>query len=210
MSVMKNKFEYVIGIDQSYKRTGLSLSYKGEPIDYFSISPEASESISDARKEISNIIYQWLSKSASEGKLEPSKTICLFESIRMFSHGFLSMDYILKTGALITNISDIMESFGIICFSVDTRAWKAAVIGTSKPKDNLYKINPAKWPTICFVRDHLKIDHSKILIPEKKRKNGTIRIKGNYYSVNDDLCDAICISLYPFKENAKNMKKLEF
>jgi len=205
-----NKFEYVIGIDQSYKRTGLSLSYKGELVDCFSISPETSEAIYDARKYISNNIYQWLKKSVSECQLEPSKTICLFESIRMFSRGFLSMDYILKTGALITNISDIMREFDIQCYSVDTRAWKSVVVGTSKPKDNQYKINPAKWPTICYVRDNLKIDHNKILILEKKKKNGTINIKGNYYSVNDDLCDAICISLYPFKENAKNMKKLEF
>ena len=205
-----NEFEYVIGIDQSYKRTGLSLSYKGKLVDYFTISPEFLSDIELKRKYIANIIYQWLQKSVSEGKLEPQKTICLFESIRMFSRGFLNMDYILKTGALITNIADIMSEFTINCYSIDTRAWKAAVVGTSKPQENKYKINPAKWPTILYCKNILQIEYDKMLIPEKRHKAGTIRVKKQLYSVNDDLCDAICISLYPFKGNAKNMKKLEF
>lgn len=201
--------KYVIGIDQSYKRTGLSLSYEGKLIDYFSISPEDTQTISEKRKYISNIVYHWLGKSVSEGKLEPQNTICIFESIRMFSRGFLSMDYLLKTTALITNIADIMIEAGIECYSVDTRAWKSTVIGTSKPQVNKWKINPAKWPTICYVRDKLDVDHKALLIPEKHRKAGTILIHGKHYSVNDDLCDAICISLYLHK-NGKNLKKLLF
>lgn len=201
--------KYVIGIDQSYKRTGLSLSYEGKLIDYFSISPEGPQTISEKRKYISNIVYHWLNKSVSEGKLEPQSTICIFESIRMFSRGFLSMDYLLKTTALITNIADIMMEAGIECYSVDTRAWKSTVIGTSKPQTNKWKIDPAKWPTICYVRDHLDIDHKALLIPEKHRKTGTILVHGKHYSVNDDLCDAICISLYLYK-NGKNLRKLSF
>lgn len=202
--------KYIIGIDQSYKRTGLSLSYEGKIVDYLSISPEDPQTISEKRKYISNIVYHWLSKSVSEGKLEPQSTICLFESIRMFSRGFVSMDYVLKTGALITNIADIMYDHQIDCYCVDTRAWKSSVVGTSKPKENKWKINPAKWPTICYVRDNLNIPHEALLIPEKHRKAGTILIHGKHYSVNDDLCDAICISLYPFSKNAKNMRKIVF
>lgn len=200
--------EYVIGIDQSYARTAYSICHKGNIIACGSFAPEASNRPTDKRKFIRQGIYQATIKKARIAGFTPANTIVLFERIRMFSRGFLSMNYIVKTGALIAIMADMFIEAGYQCYTVDTRAWKAGVIGTSKPKNNKYGINPAKWPTILYVRDNRIVPSRKFLVPEKRHKKGTIQIRGKYYSINDDVCDAICISKYPFSKTKTEIDEL--
>jgi len=61
------------------------------------------------------------------------------ERIRTFTMGkkegkgqFLNINYIKATGGLITTIVDAAYLFGIKVYSVDTRSWKAQVVGTTK------------------------------------------------------------------------------
>ena len=200
--------EYVIGIDQSYTRTAYSICHQGKIIACGSIAPKASNQAYMKRKLIGRYISKALNKNARIYGFNPDNTIILFERIRMFSRGFLSMNYIVKTGALIALMSDMFTELGYECFTVDTRAWKAAVVGTSKPKSNHFGINPAKWPTILYVRDNKLIPGNKYLVEEKRRKKGVLRIDGKYYSVNDDICDAVCISKFPFSVHKGEVEEL--
>ena len=45
----------------------------------------------------------------------------------------MNVEYLKQTGALCSAIIDTASEFGIDCWSADTRAWKASVLGTSKP-----------------------------------------------------------------------------
>ena len=201
----------VIGIDQSYKRTGISICINGNISYINSISPDPSSVPSEKRLYIVNNIYQLIYDVIKREHLDPQNTIVVFEKIRQFSKGFISINYIVETGALISCIADLFRSKGYECYCVDTRAWKSNVIGTSKPEDNKYGIQPSKWPTIKYVKNQLK-DNTVILIEENKKKKGTIKIKGKYYSINDDACDAACIAQFYFKTKnpMKLLKKVEF
>lgn len=117
----------------------------------------------------------------------------------MRSQGFLSMNYILSTSALIMNIVDIAYKYGIKVYSVDTRSWKSNIVGSSKGKKKKvlitkgknkgkYKIvTDNKTDTLKYVKNVLKID-----------------TKGD-----DDVSDAICISKYGFLDKNKRKLRLE-
>lgn len=121
------------------------------------------------------------------------------------------MNYIVETGALVSYLADIFRNQGYNCYWIDTRAWKACVVGTSKPEENKYGIDKAKWPTIKYVKRQLK-NYDCILIPENRKKKGTIKLHGQYYSINDDACDSACIAQFYFKSNnpMKLLKKIDF
>lgn len=207
---MNKKIKAIVGIDQSYKRSGIAICINGNITYIDSISPQASLCSSEKRKYLTNNIYHNVKQKLIECHLGSQDTIIVFEKIRQFSRGFISMNYIVETGALIAYLVDKFKDDGYECYCIDTRAWKSAVVGTSKPENNKYKINPAKWPTIKYIRT--QVDNSLILVPEKKKKKGTIKIKGNYYSVNDDACDAACIAQFYFKSKDpfKLLKTIDF
>lgn len=202
----------VIGIDQSYNRTGIVAIYKHEKewerperIKFISIDFAKCKTNTEKRKLISSDI-EWVVSSALEKGYSVS-VVC--ERIRLFSKGKISLDYIEKTGALIAAIADTLDRYGIQLYSVDTKTWKSSIVGTSKPKENKYGIDPNKYPTIKFVQGcgHLK----DILIPYTGRgKKGIIRATdGCQYEINDDLADAYCIALYGLLSEERQKLKLE-
>lgn len=200
----------VIGIDQSYKRTGVSACRDGKIIYCFSITPEASDCPSDKRKSIINGITNNVIEN-KDLNIDPKRTIVVMERVRLFSRGFISFDYIVKTGALVAMISDLFYGAGMETYVVDTRAWKKAVVGTSKPAQNKYGLAPEKWPTINYVKHMKEVKNSDILIEYPRQKKGVIRKNDKFYEVNDDLCDAICISKFFFVDgygNCKNLHKM--
>ena len=96
-----------------------------------------------------------------------------------------------------TTIIDTCFENNIPVFSVDTRCWKAQVIGTSKPQNNKYGVSPEKWPTVKWV---IKQGRRKDILLEVqgRRKSGTF-IKGNKkYEYNDDAADSAAISMFWF------------
>jgi hypothetical protein len=132
----------------------------------------------------------------------------IIERIRLQSQGFINIDYIKSIGALNAVIVDCAKQYGLKVYSVDTRAWKSAIVGTSKPMNNKYGINPEKWPTIQFIRRMGFED--KILIPvSKRKKTGVIIIDGERYTFNDDAADSACIALYGFLPQNKQKLLLE-
>ena len=74
---------------------------------------------------------------------------------------------------------------------METRTWKSAVLGTSKPIfDPIEGVNnPQKFGS---VRKAIDLGFEEKLRVVKRGKHG----KGISY--NDDMADAICMSLYPF------------
>lgn len=114
----------------------------------------------------------------------------------------MSTEYIKQTGALIATIVDAAYEHGIPVYSVDTRAWKSAVIGTSKPEDGNNKL-----PAINFIR---KLGwEDEILIPIPRKRKGCFEKDGSFYMWNDDAADSACIALFGFTPGFKEKLKLE-
>ena len=186
----------VIGIDQSYARTGISLAGDGKLLKVSYIPFKPSECHSEKRKKVKGKLTQIIKLNKHKAK----KMIIIVERIRQFSGGTLSMDYIKSTGALIGCIVDTAAEYGISVFSADTRSWKAQVVGTVKPKTNCYYVDPKKWPTIEYLLKKRRDVHERDLLVEvgKRSRNFAKKIGDKKYSYNDDAADSACIALYGF------------
>lgn len=193
----------VIGIDQSYTRTGISISGDGQLLKVGYIPFEPSECHSEKRKKVTKV----LSNIIERNKHKASQLIVIVERIRQFSGGTLSMDYIKSTGALIGCIVDTAAEYGIPVYSADTRSWKSQVVGTSVPKANKYNVDPKKWPTIEFLLRRRDVREADLLVEVGKRsKKYAKQIDGVKYCYNDDAADSACISLYGFSKG-RSLKK---
>lgn len=208
----------VIGIDQSYKRTGITVLYDKEPLLFKSMEFLDCENNTQKRKqlacEIGRIIIDCGNKwdGFMKGRKVPDRIMVITERIRLRSQGFISESYIKATGALVATILDVCTAYKVPVYSVDTRSWKSQIVGTSRPMDNKYGINPEKYPTILYM--HRKGLLEPLLIPyHGKGKKGIIpvRVHGEraLYEVNDDLADSYCIALYGFLPEHKQKLKEE-
>lgn len=208
------KHDYVIGIDQSYTRTGITILKDKEVVEMFSLEYEHCKNNSEKRTALENTLYEMV--------LDHNITnpLVITERIRLRSQGFLSEAYIKATGALIAIIIDFFHYYNETpVYSVDTRSWKSQIVGTSKPLSNPYGINPEKYPTILYMRrkgllhwiaeeyegrgEKGVIWANRTLTDGKKEK---VRVK-----INDDLADSYCIAMYGFlPENKQKLKEERF
>ncbi len=208
--------KYVIGIDQSYARTGITVLKNKEVVEMHSLNFEHCNSNTDKRQMLATYLSELLLESDSVN----NDIVVITERIRLRSQGFLSENYIKATGALVATIIDVCTPLNIKVYSVDTRAWKSAIVGTSKPLENPYGINPEKYRTILYMRDRGLLKH--IAEEYKGRgKKGVISVKmdvveGNRKvrkkvpcKINDDLADSYCIALYGFLPKGKQKLKEE-
>ena len=199
----------VIGIDQSYTRTGITVIKDKNILKMKSVDFKDCDNNTDKRNYIWSVLERYFVTCVNP---ENSNVIVLCERIRLRSQGFLSENYIKATGALIATIIDVCRLYNVHVYSVDTRAWKSAIIGTSKPKENQYGINPEKYPTILYMRNkgllNMIAEHY-----EGRGKKGIINIKINGQKVpckiNDDLADSYCIAMYGFLPESKQKLKEE-
>ena len=200
----------VIGIDESYSRTGITIMESNKIIKTLSIDYMGCNNNTQKRQllriKLSKIIGHYTDR------LEDITVIT--ERIRLRSQGFLSEFYIKSTGALVATIVDTFEQFNIPVYSVDTRAWKSAIVGTSKPKENKYGIDPHKWPTILYLKQKGLLKH--IVEPYKgKSTKGVIKVNMGLTEgivncrINDDVADSICIARYGFLPKSKQKLKEE-
>lgn len=195
----------VIGIDQSYTRTGISIAGDGKLLKVSYIPFTTSECHSEKRKKVKGKLTQIIKLNKHKAK----QIIIIVERIRQFSSGTLSMSYIKSTGALIGCIVDTANEFGISVFSADTRSWKSQVVGTSVPKANKFNVDPKKWPTIQYLLQRNDVDEADLLVPVGKRcKKFAKRIGEVRYCYNDDAADSACIALYGFSKG-RSLKKEE-
>lgn len=152
-----------VGIDQSYTNCGIAISHEGVLTQAISHKPRGK---SKPEKRLD--VYSRLIEIGTELRpLAGSGGVCfVYERIRMHSKGFVSMPYILATAALCGVIQEVAYEMGFACYSVDTRAWKKAVVGTIDKQLNNEKIPPEKYPTILWARqaglvDEDERDHDK-------------------------------------------------
>jgi hypothetical protein len=195
----------VIGIDQSYTRTGISIAGDGKLLKVGYIPFEPSECHSEKRKKVKDKLTQIIKLN----KHKASQMVIIVERIRQFSGGNLSMDYIKSTGALIGCIVDTAAEYGVSVFSADTRSWKSQVVGTSVPRANKYNVDPKKWPTIEYLLSRNDVVQDDLLVEVGKRsKKFAYCIEGTKYCFNDDAADSACIALYGFAKG-RSLKREE-
>ena len=172
--------QVIIGIDQSYKNTGITIIADGKIKIVRSIQLSKLKSNSDRRRVLKQRLFALLSQISSKC----SNIVCIIERIRLRSQGFININYIKSIGALNAMIVDVMSEFDVKVYSVDTRCWKAQVIGTSKPLDNKYGVPPEKYPTVVWcIKQGFK---SSILIDmsSTKTRKGTFTKNGKRYKFN--------------------------
>lgn len=201
----------VIGIDQSYKDTGIAVSVDGclkSVTDCYTASLKSNTEKRRILRENLNKIFEKMTRKAKENDAE---LICIIERIRLHSgkNSFISIDYIKSIGALNSLIVDLADAYGIPVYSVETRAWKAAVVGTTKSQSNPYGFDDKKWPTIvwCVAKGYKEYiierdvpKRRKKAVIEKKSKGSSKVVR---YTYNDNRADAICLSLYGFTDKPK-------
>lgn len=193
----------VIGVDQSYKNCGISIAADGKLLKVSNLSFKACENHSEARK----LLRAKLTRIISLNRPKCHEMILVFERIRQFSNGFISMPYITGMGALNAVMIDTAYEFGVKCYSVNTKSWKAKVVGTSKPECNDFGVPPEKWPTVkwCIAQGFEK----EILNPVfgRKTKGTFIADDGNRYEYDNDAADGAAIAMSPFCLDSERLKE---
>ena len=178
----------MIGVDQSYARTGISVAADGQLLMVRSIDFKCLKTKSDKRKLLKEVLHKLICNMLLKAK----RVVVICERVRTFSGGFLSTAYIQATGALIAVIVDTAYEFNIQVFSADTRAWKSQVVGTTKAKNGNKKL-----PTIEFIISR----GFKDSICSLNKKNVIV--------YDDDAADSGCIALYGFIKKGIRKLKLE-
>jgi len=201
---MNKKYKCIcIGIDQSYANTGVSITADGELKKVISIYLGNLDTNSEKRARLRNK----LSNIVSNMNKQASKVVCVIERIRLMSKGFLNINYIKSIGALNALITDVMNENGVKTYSVDTRCWKAQIIGTSKPKKNDFGVPEEKWPTIEWLISKGFEDSILICMEGTKKKNGIFYKDGKKYMYNNDAADSAGISLFWFKGDKNKLEE---
>lgn len=189
-----------LGFDQSYSGTGIALAGELRNGDYEiihceSVRPVPGESKSDYRVKVRKAINRIIVKYRHLG----DELFAVCEAVRFNTQGAQVVNYHLIWGALMGTICDYLwECQEVTLRKADTRAWKKAVIGTSKPADSAPKgVDPKKWPTIqhmLYVEDVPK-ECLRIERPPRSRVY-TWEEDGKKYTYDDNVADACGIALY--------------
>lgn len=191
-----------IGIDQSYKNCGVSISADGQLLKVAHIKLEQCRTNTDKRRLLKAYLDNMLKAITSKA----DSIICIIERIRLHSQGFLNIDYIKSMGALNAVIIDIMDEYDIPVYSVDTRCWKSQVVGTSKPKDNNLGVPKEKYPTVEWCIEQ-GFENSVLRIVKGRKVKGTFVRNGIRYMYDNDACDSSAISMFYFVGDKEKLKQ---
>ena len=185
----------VVGIDQSYNNTGISIAADGKLKKVKSLRLEGLENNSEKRRALASTLDGLLRSVAPR----TDEVVCIIERIRLRSQGFLNIDYIKSIGALNSVIVDTCHDHGVTVYSVDTRCWKSQVIGTSKPSQvpNKYGVPDEKWPTVKWLLNQGW--ESSLIVPvSPRKKKGTFERDGQRFMYNNDAADSAGIAMFGF------------
>lgn len=197
----------VIALDQSYKRTGISVCVRGKVKKVYSIELQKIKGIGPRkgnfggktlkRKAVSELLDKVINMCLS--KFEPNEVTVLVERIRtLTASGEVRPNVMKAHAALIATIVDKAVEYGIRTYSVDTRCWKTAILGSSSPIFEPIEgvTNPQKFGS---VRKAIKLGFKENLSVYSVKT-------GEFKEYNDDMADAICMSLYLFKGKPYKIK----
>lgn len=201
----KKQYKYnkvVIGIDQSYNNTGISIVADGNIMKVKSLHLDTYKSNSEKRRALANTLDGLLKVVCPKAK----ETICIIERIRLRSQGFLNIDYIKSIGALNSIIVDKCHEYCVPVYSVDTRCWKAQVVGTSKPMANKYGVPEEKWPTVKWLLNQ-GWENSILIKVEGRKTKGTFVRDGQKYMYNNDAADSAAIAMFGFIGDSNKLQE---
>jgi hypothetical protein len=196
----------VIGIDQSYERTGISIAADGKLLKVSSLdfTKLKCKNKTEKRFRLQDILQEIITKNI----MKADEIMIIVERIRTFSQGKkceqgfgLKPDYLKSIGALTACIVDIAYKYDVPVYSVDTRSWKAQVLGKSftiKEYEGKYE-KPEKAAAIRYIRrlgfdTTIRDKDGQPKVHQKGKNAGLV-----YY--DDDACDSGCIALYGFCKN---------
>lgn len=186
----------IIGLDQSYKRTGISIAVNGKLKKVSSINFQHVKTKTEKRLLLAKVLEKAIKSCLKKYPPEDIAIVC--ERIRTYTAGFdLRPDYLKTTGALIAYIVDTGYKYGITTYSIDTRAWKSAVLGSSKPI----------FPPVEGVKDPQKFGSVAYILKLGFEENLRSKSNRNKYFMNDDMADGACIALSPFRAKADKFQK---
>lgn len=202
--LINDQYQYralCLGIDQAYGSTGVALAGltndgKPEIITCSCIPPVDSQSKVEYRMSVVKAINSVLKRHRHQG----DKLFALCESVRVYTEGNVSIQNHLNWGALQGSIHDMLyRRWDTTLRTVDTRAWKKAIVGTSKPSDDPPKgVDPKKWPTIQCMMFEWGITKKQLtnIMGPRSRNYTWIDRQGNKCTYNSDIADACAIALY--------------
>lgn len=187
--------EIVIGIDQSYRNTGITIVADGAIRDVRSVYLDKCKSNSEKREVLRNHLDKLLRLATSKA----NNVVCIVERARIHggSTSFINIDAIKAMGALTATIVDRCAIYGVAVFSVDTRCWKSQVVGTSRGCPNKYGVPEEKWPTVRWLVS--KGFKHKILedwTGQKRSKGSWTDQAGKKWHYNDDAADSAGIAMF--------------
>ena len=179
-----------LGLDQSYKRTGLSVAVDGKlkVVRSIQMPPDASKS------QKRGLLHDEVKQALRTLLKRADEVVCIVEQTRFYSGGHVSFDYIKSTGALNAVIADTCAEHGVQCFSIDTRAWKSAVLGSAKKVENEFGVPPEKWMAVQFVKS-LGFEENLLLEVAGRRTKGTFTTDSGRWEYDNDAADSACIAL---------------
>lgn len=188
----------VIGIDQSYSRTGISIAVDGKLKKVISVDFKGLNGKTEKR-----LLLQTKLRSAIEAcmrNFSPAEIAVICERLRTFTAGDDLRPNVIKPGAaMIAYLVDTAYEYSIEVWSVDTRAWKSQILGSSKPIFEPIEgvKNPQKFGSVRKVID--------LGFEESIRR---CRGNGAFMSYDDDAADSACIALYGFVSRPALMKEI--
>lgn len=186
--------QIVIGIDQSYQNTGISVVADGKLKDIKSVQLDKYKSNSERRGVLRTKLEHLINVVADK----TDSIVCVCEKARLHggSTSFINIDAIKAMGALTATIVDVCAKYGIEVYSVDTRCWKSQVVGTSKPQANKYGVPEEKWPTVRWVISKGFEDNILIDVSGSKKTKGTFVRDGKKLMYNNDAADSAGIAMF--------------
>ena len=188
----------VIGIDQSYKRTGISVGINENLVLIKSIDLSRYNSNTEKRNALKGVLSKLINNINNKYNILYNNIICVIERIRLRSKGFLNIDYIKSIGALNALIVDVMQGFNIPVYSVDTRCWKSQIIGTSKGESNSYGVPDEKWPTVKWLCRKGYRKEILINVSDSRKTKNTFTKSGCKYMFDNDAADSAAICMFGF------------
>lgn len=197
--------QIAIGIDQSYKNTGISIVADGCIRDIKSIRLDKCSCHAE-RREVLRGQLEYLFRIVT---VRAEKVVCIVERSRI--HGgeksLISLDAIKSMSTLTAVTVDAAYEYGVKVYSVDTRSWKSQVVGTSKPMPNKYGVPPEKWPTVKWVIHNGFEDKILVDVTDTRKSKGTFIRSGRKYQYNDDAADSAGIGMFWFCGKHENLKE---
>ena len=186
--------QIIIGIDQSYQNTGISVVADGKLKDIKSVRLDKYKSNSERRGVLRTRLEHLINVVADK----TDSIVCVCEKARLHCGptSFINIDAIKAMSALTATVVDVCAKYGIKVYSVDTRCWKSQVVGTSKPQANKYGVPEEKWPTVKWVIGKGFEDKILMDVTGTHKNKGTFTRNGRKYMYNNDAADSAGIAMF--------------